>query len=276
MTLTFATPRPTLVNLRRIWADAPGFATLAVLLLLVLPLLYAAMALDSRIFQGESPWLKPVKFHIALPVYLITLAFFARYLPPATRTSSTWRVYSAAVILAVLGETLWLSAAATQNTASHFNTEIPVFIVLYAVMGVLAVLLTSASLTMGIAIWRNKTTGLPTGLHLSVAIGLILTFTATVIVAGTLSASGGHFIGTSTRAMAIMGWSRDAGDLRVAHFFATHALHAVPLAGLIATRTLPATLATRAVLLATAAYLSLIAATFVQALNGQPFLPALG
>ena len=268
MTLTFATPRPTLFNLRRIWADAPGFATLAVLLLLVLPLLYAAMTLDSRIFQGESPWLKPVKFHIALPVYLITLAFFARYLPQETRTSSTWRVYSAAVILAVLGETLWLSAAATQNTASHFNTEIPVFIVLYAVMGVLAVLLTSASLTMGIAIWRNKTTGLPTGLHLSIAIGLILTFTATVIVAGTLSASGGHFIGTSTRAMAIMGWSRDAGDLRVPHFLATHALHALPLIGLVASRGV--------VLLAAAAYAALVTGTFAQAISGLPFLPWLG
>ena len=58
MTLTFATRHPERMNLRRIWADAPGFATLAVLLVLALPLLYAAMALDPRVFQGESPWPK--------------------------------------------------------------------------------------------------------------------------------------------------------------------------------------------------------------------------
>ena len=34
MTLTFATRHPERMNLRRIWADAPGFAILAVLLVL--------------------------------------------------------------------------------------------------------------------------------------------------------------------------------------------------------------------------------------------------
>ena len=55
-----------------------------------------------------------------------------------------------------------------------------------------------------------------------------------------------------------------------------HALHAVPLAGWLATRTLPEGWATRAVLLATGAYLALVAGSFAQALAGQPFLPALG
>ena len=72
-----------------------------------------------------------------------------------------------------------------------------------------------------------------------------------------------------------MGWSRDAGDLRVAHFLATHALHAIPLAGLIAAALIPKQ-ATRAVWLASTLYALLIAATFTQALQGRPFLPFLG
>lgn len=272
MTTALATPRRTTASLARMWTNAPGFTGLAMLLALALIPLVAAMALETRVFQGENPWLKPVKFHIALSIYLITLAFFARYLPPTTRA---WRLFATAVVVAVLGEVVWLSAAAMLNTASHFNTDIPAFAAVYPVMGVLAVLLTSASLVMGIAIWRNQRTGLAPALRLSIALGLILTFFATLIVAGTLSSAPGHFVGTSTRSLAVFGWSRDAGDLRVAHFLATHALHAVPLAGWLAAGQAPAA-ATRAVLVAAAAYAALIAGTFVQALNGQPFLPFVG
>lgn len=275
MTATLATTRPPIPNLRRLWSDAPALTTLSVLLFLALIPLYAAMALDSRLFDGESPWLKPVKFHYALGIYTGTLAFFARYMPAATRISRRWRWYSAAVIGAITGEALWLAAAAMQNTASHFNTEITLFMALYPLMGAFAVLLTSASLTMGISIWRNKRTGLPPALHLSIALGLILTFAATIPVAGYLSSAGSHFVGPSTQTLWLLGWSRDAGDLRVAHFLATHTLHAIPLAGLISTALIP-TQATRAVWLASALYALLVAATFVQALQGRPFLPFLG
>lgn len=275
MTFALAPSRSSLPNLRRLWLDAPAFTTLAMLLALGLIPLYAAMALDSRLFDGEIPWLKPVKFHYALGIYTATLAFFARYMPSPTRQSRLWRWYVAAVVLAITGEALWLSAAAMQNTASHFNTEVPLFMALYPLMGIFAVLLTSASLTMGVSIWRNKATGLPPALHLSIALGLILTFAATVSVAGYLSSAGSHLVGPSTRQIWLLAWSRDAGDLRVAHFFATHALHAIPLAGLAAVTTVPA-LATRAVWIATALYGALIAATFLQALNGRPFLPFLG
>ena len=275
MTATLIAPRTRFPDLRRMASDAPAFTMLAMLLIAGLIPLYAAMALDTRSFDGESPWLKPVKFHYALGIYTASLAFFARYTPDATRHSRRWRIYVVAVVLAITGEALWLSAAAMQNTASHFNTEIPLFIALYPLMGAFAVLLISASLTMGIAIWRNRSTGLPPALHRAIALGLILTFVATLPVAGYLSSAGGHFVGTSTRTLWLMGWSRDAGDLRVAHFLATHALHAIPLAGLIATTTLPAH-ATRAVWLAAALYTALIAATFAQALQGRPFLPFLG
>ncbi len=173
-----------------------------------------------------------------LGIYAVSLAFFARYMPASTRESRLWRGYVATVVIAILGEVVWLSGAAMQNTASHFNTTVPLFTALYPLMGAFAVLLTSASLTMGISILRNKDTALPPALHLSIALGLILTFAATVPVAGYLSSAGSHFVGPSSRQMWLLAWSRDAGDLRVAHFLATHALHFVPLAGLLATRLL--------------------------------------
>ncbi len=275
MTLSLAATRSPAPDLRRMASDAPAFTILAILLALGLIPLYAAMALDIRVFQGESPWMKPVKFHYALGVYTITLAFFARYLPEGTRNGRTWRWFTAAVVFAIVAEVVWLSAAAMQNTASHFNTEVPLFAAVYPLMGAFATLLTSASLVMGILIWRNPATGLPPAVQLSVALGLILTFALTLPVAGYLSGNGTHFVGTSTQELWVMGWSRDAGDLRVAHFLATHALHFVPVAGLAAVWLVPAQ-AMRVVWVAAGLFAALVIFTFVQALQGRPFLPFLG
>lgn len=274
MTAAFATPSPAAPDLRRLWTDAPALTTLSVILILGLVPLYGAMTLDLRAFQGNSPWLKPVKFHYALAIYALTLAFFARYMPPATRASRAWRWFTGAVVFAIVAECLWLWSAASLNTAAHFNTEVPLFTAVYGLMGVFAVLLTSASLVMGISIWRNRATGLPDGLRLSIALGLILTFVLTVVTAGYLSSAGGHFVGTPVTgaALPILGWSREVGDLRVAHFLSTHALHGLPLWGLIAARMADARGGVTLVWGGAALYAALVVATFVQALNGLPLI----
>lgn len=274
MTIALATPL-TGLNLARMWRDAPALTGVAALLTLAMIPLFAAMALDTRLFQGESVWIKPLKFHAALVIYLITLAFFARFVAPATRMSRLWRGYIAVVCFTILGEIAWVGGAASFQTASHFNIVNPVMTALYGLMGVFAVFLTSANLVMGIAIWRNSDSRLPSALQLSIALGLIATFVLTIIVAGYMSSTLGHFVGTSTRSLAVLGWSRDAGDFRVPHLFATHALHAVPLVGLAVGRLAPAQ-GRMAVVAATVAYSAFVLALFAQALAGQPFLPALG
>ena len=89
-----------------------------------------------------------------------------------------------------------------------------------------------------------------------------------------MSSGMGHLIGTPTlnTTLPILGWSREVGDLRAAHFFATHALHALPLAGVIATRLLPPTQASTAIWAAAATYIALIAALMIQALAGHPVI----
>lgn len=62
---------------------------------------------------------------------------------------------------------------------------------------------------------------------------------------------------------------------RVPHFFATHAMHAIPAVGSIASRMLPTPAARFSVLTFAAAFAGLVGYTFVQALMGQPFLPML-
>ena len=244
---------------------------------LMVPTLFA-MALDQRTFLDINVWIKPFKFQVALATYLATLAWFAGWLPARVAASRWHRIFSTIVVLAVGAEVAWILGAAALGTASHFNDNSPVGIGLYALMGVLAVVLTSASLVYGVVIVRDRNSRLDPVFRLSVGIGLIATFVLTVVVAGYMSGNGSHFVGgthSDAGGLAPMGWARDGGDLRVAHFFATHAMHFIPVFGLIASRMVPASQGRAAVFAFAVLFIGLVGYTFVEALSGRAFLAML-
>ena len=248
------------------------------MLLLMLPTL-AAMAIDPRLHLGENIWIKPLKFEFALAVYLLTLAAFARWLP-AGMTGKTWyRLFAAAVVFSALAEMVWIGGAAAMGTASHFNVSTPLLGSLYSLMGVFATLITSASALYGVQIWWNKDSGLPPAHSLSLVSGLIMTLPLTLVVAGYLASNGGHFVGgagSDAAGLAIMGWARDGGDLRVPHFFALHAMHFIPAFGFVVGSVVSVAKAKAFVLAFSALYVGLVLFTFVEAIEGQPFLAFIG
>ena len=253
---------------------SPRYAPLGVLLVLLSAVLALSLALDSRLFQGINVWVKPLKFSVALAVYLFTLAWFARFAAPEITQRNSWRWHERAVVLCVIAEIVWIGGAAVLGVGSHFNVATPWGQTLYSLMGAAAVMLTSASSTLAWAIHRNHHSGLHPALRAGVVWGLALTLPLTLITAGTLSSMGSHWVGgtqSDAGGLVLMGWSRDGGDLRVAHFFATHALHFVPLAGLLAAW-LKLRQAVALVRAAALLYTCLVVLTFVQALQGQPFL----
>ena len=261
--------RPTL----RLWDAAPALSAFALLVALAAIPLLAAAALDPRSLQGEGIWVKPLKFHLALTVYFATLAIFARWMPAGMMETRGWRIYQAVIIACTLGELLWIGGAAALGTASHFNLSSPAWAMLYPLMGVFAVTLTSMTLVMGMAIWRNTATGLPAPVHLSVALGLVLTFVLTVLAASILAQGTGHLVGTPVTGarLPLLGWSREVGDLRAPHFLATHAMHVLPLAGLSALA-LPSRAQVPAVWIAAAAFCALVLWALATSLAGRPLV----
>ena len=261
-------PAPSL-NIRRLFRNEPVFAGAALLLALLMIPTGLALGLDTRSYLDENVWIKPLKFQAALAIYLLTLAYFARWLPAGMTDRRTYRVFAWAVVGAILAETAWISLSAANGIGSHFNISTPFMAAIYGLMGVLATLLTSASTVYGVAIWRNRRTGLTPGMQSGIALGLILTLPLTLLVAGYMAQNGSHLVGAalSDVRVPVMGWSRVVGDLRVSHFFATHALHLVPLAMLV----LPQT--RRMAWLVAGVVMLLVLATFAQALAGHPFLP---
>jgi hypothetical protein len=253
----------------------PRFAGLAVLLVIAMAPTLFAMAVDPRQFNGVNIWEKPLKFEVALVIYLATLALFSNWLPEGMTARRGYRVFSWMVCAAVAAEMLWIGGAAANGTGSHFNVADPVKGSLYGLMGVLATFLTSATLVYGIAFLRGVDSRLDPAFRLSLGLGLTLTFVLTMVTAWYMASGTGHWVGgnaSDAQGLAVMGWARDGGDLRVAHFFATHAMHFIPAAGLVAGLTLAQGPARLAVWSFAAGYAGLVAFTFLQAISGRPFL----
>lgn len=262
-----------LSGLRRTLADVPLLAGAGILLILLAVPTLAAMSLDTRLFQGENVWIKPLKFELALAFHLLSLAWFARYLPEGFTARRGHRLYVAIVVFAVFAEIVWIGGAAMYGTASHFNFVTPVMTAIYGLMGVFAVTLTSPAIVYGVAILRRPE---KTDVEFASGIALCLTFLLTVPVAGYLSSTSSHFVGTPGPADArvwLLGWSREVGDLRVAHFFATHAMQILPLGAAILAFCLKPAQVRPAFLIATAAYVGWVGLVFLGAVGGIALLP---
>ena len=250
-------------------------ALTALVALACVPLLAALALHDTRTIGGIDVWIKPMKFHVAIAIYLGTLAWYAGWIDRRWTRRPWYRLYVAVIVASVAIELWWLSAAAAAGEPSHFNREHPLFAPLYPLMGVLAVTLTSATLFYAALIARHRLAALAPSLRVALVGGLVASFVLTVHIAGVLASMDSHWIGgtrSDATGLPVLGWSRDGGDLRVAHFFALHAMHFVPLAVWLASPFLPFVRSRVGAVSVVLGYALFVVATYRQALAGEPFL----
>ncbi|MEL7465894.1 MAG: hypothetical protein AAFN79_17620 [Pseudomonadota bacterium] len=260
----------------REWRRREPYLAGATLVYLVacLPVLFA-MQIDERTYLDISVWIKPLKFLTSIACYFAVLVWFAGYLPAGTTEKRWYRLYSALLVACATLELIWIIVASAAGIGSHFNTGTALMSFAYTAAGIGAVTLITGALVYGVMIWRNPTPQLSPGFRASVIAGLLLTFPLTFVAAGYLGGAPSHFVGgnaSDAEGMILTGWARDGGDLRVAHFFALHAIHFLPLLGLATIWMRSAGRAVATVWTGSAAYVALTAFTFIQALNGEPFL----
>lgn len=246
-----------------------GWAVLA----LSLPLLGLALTTEAT-FNGVSVWIKPWKFHVSVGLHLLTLAWFAAMLPATpSRERALSRMGMLAVACGVL-ELAYIVWRASRGEASHFNVGTPTAALLYGLMGLGAVLLTACAGWLGWHIARSADFAHGLVLQRGLALGLILGCVLGTLAGAYLSAQSGHWVGgvpSDAQGLPVLGWARDGGDLRVAHFFGLHAMHALPVLAWLAARQLPLAAARRAVDAAAVAWVLITSLAFVQAVRGQPF-----
>jgi len=251
------------------FAAAGVFFTLS--LLLTLP----ALAIETRLFDGMNVWIKPIKFQISLAVYFLTLAYFARWADPALLRNKKFQLYTKIVVLVALFEIVWITGAAMFSVASHYSQDNLFMMGIYTAMGLFAVTLTTPCIVLGRSILKYADQRLDPAMRWMIGASLVLSFVLTIIAAGTLSSGTSHHIGTvqTGAQLPILGWSREVGDLRIAHFFGLHAMHVLPLLAIPALGMKTPINRKRVVMLISILYVAFVVFVFVQALFGMPLIP---
>lgn len=279
--LTPAAPSPALPTLPAILAEGRArqpllFGAGIVFLLAMLPTT-AAFLLDERTVNGINVWWKPLKFQLSIALYLGTLAWLTGALAPAARQSRFLRWFAVVSVALLAYEIIYMMIQSARGVGSHFNTATPLEGLLFTLMGAAALVFTAFPAALGLAIARNPAPGLAPAYRVAVVSGLVLTAVLGIATGAALGINGGHWVGapaSDAGGLPIFGWSREGGDLRVAHFFALHALQILPVAGWLVARRRPE--ATGVVALLAAAFAAFTAYVLAEALLGRPFLPFIG
>ena len=270
---------PAVLLLRtRMQAGSPALYVVGMAMLLMAAMTLMLAWLDPRVFQGVSTWAKPLKFQLSTGVYLLTLAWFMAWLPDDKRQTPLGRYVVWSAVGAGIFEVVYITWQGAFGMASHYNRTSTFYASMYTLMGVGAVILTTASLALAVLIARSPTYALPRAIKHAVVLGLVLTFVLGTGFGSYLGAQrAGHWVGgalTDAGGLPLFNWSRSGGDLRVAHFFGIHAMHFVPaVAALAAAARLPGAKHIASAWLVAAAFSALTVWTFVQATRGHPFLP---
>ena len=266
---TAAAPR------RQTQSPAQAALDIALLMLALVTPTFLAMAMDEREISGITPWLKPLHFELAISAHFAALSLLTGLMLPAAKDGRLMKWSMQAAAFAALFEIGYILLQAARGQSSHFNQSSPLAAALYALMGVGAVALVAVSFIAGWQIWRHGQPKAAPGLRLGAILGLMLGSAATLIVAGALSSGASHWIGgvaSDASGLPVLGWATKGGDLRVPHFFATHAIQALPLAGWLGDSFMRRRARTL-VWCAAAAWIALVSFTFAQALGGRAFWP---
>jgi hypothetical protein len=227
---------------------------------------------DARTILGLSPWVKPAKFLVSIAVYVWTLAWFMRYVSSYGRSA---RLISRGTAVVFAGEMACIITQSARGATSHFNVHGPFDSAVFSLMGLLIAVNTLLVLLTFLLFLRPTERLAPAylwGIRLGLVFFLVGSGEGVVMIMNSA-----HTVGAADggRGLPFVNWSTRAGDLRVAHFLAFHALQLLPLAGFLLSRYKPDWPRRRqlaCVLTLALLYAAFVSLVFAQAMSGRPLL----
>lgn len=250
----------------------PVFAAQAVAMLVVLLTSLAILPFDCRQIAGVSVWIKPAKFAASFALWFGTLAWLWPAIAPAARQRWTARLAVPVMLGAAWFEMAYITGRAAFGQGSHFAVGDLFGAVMYGLMGLGATMLVAMVAGVGLLILRHGNPAMPALARRAAGWGLLLTGILGGATGWAISVHQGAWIGgteSNAGGLAPFFWSRDGGDLRVAHFMGMHAMQALPLAAWVLARWAPHR-AAPAWVAAAIAWVLVTVGSFSQATAGRP------
>jgi hypothetical protein len=237
----------------------------------------AALPFDHRRILGLNPWVKPIKFEVSVILFLLTMAALLAALGrrgdwPKARRRLAWGFGVAMIV-----ENTIIAMQSARGVRSHMNIATPFDGMAFGVMGAFIAfntVLVAVLLVLYLKAGSGRGSGLPMAVTWGIALGLAMTLAGSFEGVFMIVRYWGHTVGGKDGGpgLAFVNWSTQHGDMRVAHFFALHALQAFVLAGWGMTKVpVKAWLQTAATVGFAAVYGGAVWAMFEQAVRGEAF-----
>lgn len=198
---------------------------------------------DSRELLGVPVWEKPLKFLISSVFYTLTFSWLYSFVEKGKRFAG-WMGNLIAALLVI--ELVVIIGLAAVGTTSHFNVSTPFHIAMWSIMATAISLVWGATFLLGAGLWKSSLMAGDLRLAVRWALGLglggmAIAFTMTspqpqqILPENWVGIAGAHTVGAGDGGpgLPFLGWSTEAGDLRISHFFGLHALQALPLLAIV-------------------------------------------
>lgn len=182
---------------------------------------------DPRTVLGISTWIKPTKFLFSGGVFLLTMGWIFDQISPWNPARSLRLSKWMAWLLNI--ETAMIVMQGARGVQSHYNTSTAFDGIIFSLMGLVILAATGILIYVCVVTWR-RSHAMPSGLLWAIRLGLLISILAS-FEGGYMSVLGQRTIGAAqdSTGLPFLNWSREGGDLRIAHFLGIHALQLLPL-----------------------------------------------
>lgn len=215
----------------------------------------------SNLITGINAWVKPFKFATSIALFSWTMAWFLFYLKEKNKV----KIYSRVIVIVMILEQSIIMWQAYNGEKSHFNISTPLNSALFSIMGIAITILTVWTGYITYLFFKQTEFAISKTYLWGIRIGLIF-FVLFSFEGGLMAQRLAHSVGgpDGSPGLPLLNWSKELGDLRVAHFFGMHSLQILPLVGRYLT-TKPTQL-----FVISALYFIMVVVYFVEALLAVP------
>ena len=225
---------------------------------------------------GVNPWIKPIKFSLSFSTYASTISVLLLTLQiPRWQLTLVRRAIAASVTLEIFSLSMQAWRSAYPNAASSLLDGPLAQLTNGMVMVNTAIVCWMLALFYANRIHTDK---VDRPMLAAIRYSIVI-FLAGNAIGGYMLARGSHTVGAADNSgsgLPFVNWSTIAGDLRIAHFIAIHAIQIVPLFAYVLSQMEPIPALRRRKLAVVALSLlvgGVVGATFVQAAMGRPLIP---